>query len=353
MTRFDDRERRLTDVVDRYSRRADTNEVSFALSRPGEGWAWQWREAEARAPIFLASATKLMTTSIVLQLAHERRLRLDDPAARHLGSSMLARLNLAGGVDHGDQITIEQLLAHTSGIPDYFERKRPGGSTLMGELMQHDRGWDCDEALAMAREMHARFPPGADAKAEYSDTNYQLLGRLIEELDGRPFAEALAVRVAEPLGLVDTYLFDQSTIGRFDEVAAFLHGTEPFRIPRAMASFGADGGAVSTALEARRFVEAFFGGELFPAVDLDRLTATWRRIFAPLRYGIGVMRYAAPKPLAPIMRFPPMIGHSGASGVVVFRAERGDLHLAGTVNQEQKRSLVYRLMSELAVIASR
>ncbi len=109
--------------------------------------------------------------------------------------------------------------------------------------------------------MKPHFAPGAPGKAHYSDTNYQLLGALMEVIDERPY--------------------------RDDGIAGMLHGRRPFARPQAMASFGADGSMVSTATEQAAFLQAFMGGQLFPAEYVAELTAEWRRIFFPLQYGVG------------------------------------------------------------------
>ncbi|MFC7584704.1 serine hydrolase domain-containing protein [Nonomuraea antimicrobica] len=154
----------------------------------------------------------------------------------------------------------------------------------------------------MARSLTSGFAPGTPGRAHYSDTNYQLLGRVIEVVTGGDYEQAVRRRIAEPLGLRDTWLFTPETRGRYDEVAPLLNGRAPLRLPDAMASAGPDGGLVSTAADGLRFLRAFLGGELFPASYLERMTSTWNRIFSPIEYGIGIMRFA---PLGGTRRSPP------------------------------------------------
>jgi CubicO group peptidase (beta-lactamase class C family) len=107
-----------------------------------------------------------------------------------------------------------------------------------------------------------------------------------------------------------------------------------------------DGGIVSTATDTLRFLEAFMGGELFPAAYLDEMQAEWRSVFFPLSYGVGIMRYQLPRYLT-LKPVPEMVGHSGASGAVLYRIPDLDLYISGTVNQLKKRSLVYEVMTKL------
>ncbi|PKQ26302.1 MAG: serine hydrolase [Actinobacteria bacterium HGW-Actinobacteria-4] len=353
MTDTSKAEAKLAAIAERYAAKPTSSHVNVAMSIPCVGWEWSWREPSAPAPYFIASTTKLFTVAIVLQLRAEGKLALTDPVVKHLGDDTMTGLHSFGGRDYSREITIEQLLAHTSGLPDYFEGKRADGSTLFADIVKADRTWDPEFALASAKDMTPHFAPGTPGKALYSDTNYQLLGTLIEVVGEQAYRDALQARIFEPLGLSETYLYDHSTHDRFGEIASMKYGKEPFPIPQAMASFGADGSIVSTAPEQVAFLEAFMNGRLFPAADLHELTAQWRRIFYPLQYGTGIMRFALPRFMSPFQAAPEFIGHSGASGAVLFHVPAQDLYVAAYVGQVKQRSMVYQLMSYLANKAPR
>ena len=344
---------KLNAVAERYAAKPTSSHVNIAMAIPRTGWEWQWREPSAPTPYFIASTTKLFTVAMVLQLRAEGKLALSDPVVKHLGDETMAGLHSLGGYDHSREVTIEQLLSQTSGIPDYFEGKRADGTTLFGDILKADRAWDTEYALASARDMTPRFAPGTPGKAAYSDTNYQLLGALIEVVGEQSYRDALHTRIFAPLGLTETYLYDHSAHHRLGEIAAMKYGKEPLSIPQAMASFGADGSIVSTATEQVAFLQAFMNGRLFPAADLAELTATWRKIFYPLEYGTGIMRFALPRYMSPFQAAPEFIGHSGASGAVLFHVPAQDLYIAAYVGQVKQRSLVYQLMSHLANKAPR
>ena len=116
-----------------------------------------------------------------------------------------------------------------------------------------------------------------------------------------------------------------------------------------MASVRADGGIVSTASDGLTFLEAFMSGRLFPSAYLDEMQAQWNAIFTPLQYGMGLMRFALPRYYTLFKTVPPMIGHSGASGTVLFYVPALDLYVSGTVNQVKKRSLSYNLLTRLVM----
>jgi len=334
---------RLDEIAARADARRDTSEVRFAASMPSRGLAWSWSAPGAHEPYFVASITKLATAAIVFQHVDEGRYALDTPVRELIAPEVVDSLPIAGDAP----VAVEHLLAHTSGIPDYFEGAKDPGARMLTRILEHDVGWTQEEAFELARAQRPTRAPGAEGRARYSDTNYQLLEAVIEATDGASYAAAVRRRVCEPLGLHRTYVFTHADLGRYDEIAPVLYGDRTLRIPRAMASVGADGGIVSTVDEQVALGEAFMGGGLFSQAMLERATARWRKMFFPLEYGIGVMRFRMPRALNPVRPMPPFVGHSGATGAVLFHDPRRGLTIAGTVNQLKDRPLAFRVLARL------
>ncbi len=343
-------EGKLMRLLEQYNARPDTNAVRFALASPQRGWRWQWSSPGSGEQYFIASTTKLYVTALVMQLRAEGQLDLDAPAARYLNSSVMTGIHVLRGVDSGERITIRELLSHTSGIADYFEQRQRDGSTQIGKALQVDFAWTFDDVLRITKdELTPRFAPSTPGKAFYSDTNYQLLGAVIEAVTGASYEDALRQRILAPLALADTYPFTPDTLDRYDSVAVMLYGKQRVAIPGAMASVRADGGIVSTAGDGLTFLEAFMTGRLFPLAYLDEMQSQWSAIFAPLQYGMGLMRFALPRYYTLFKTVPPMIGHSGASGALLYDIPALDLYVSGTVNQIKKRSLSYNLLTRLVM----
>jgi len=294
-------------------------------------------------PFFIASATKLYITAILLQLAEAGRLTLDDPLSSHLPAAELAQLHNFKGKDYSARLTIRHLMAHTSGLPDYFQQKRMGKS-LLGRLQAgEDQSWRYEDTLRWTRQMQASFPPGTGRKAYYSDSNYQLLGRIIELAEEGDMADVLQARIFAPLGLARTYLYKDAT----DLTPRILnYKTAPLDIRRAMTSFGPDGGIVSTAPEMMAFLRGFFEGRLFDTAVLPGLY-DWRKVMFPLQYGSGVMRFATPWFFSPFKKQPDLLGHSGLSGAFIFHAPQTGIYLAGTVNQIASPGASFQLMLQV------
>lgn len=290
-------------------------------------------------PYFAASCTKLVTTVLVRMLADAGRLDLDQPFLEVLADDGLERLCVWRGEDLTGRITIRHLLQHRSGLPDYLESAREGRG-LLGELMAgRDRGWTLAEVAGIARRQGPVGRPGEMRRAHYSDTNFQILGRVIEVLSGRSFAAEARARVFAPLGLEASYVYADPADRR---PRVMRHGAGVLDVPKAMASFQADGGLVTTARDGVRLVAGLFGGALLPR-DWWRAHADWRPVFFPMRYGTGLMMYRLPRLMTGFRAMRPLIGHGGLSGAVMFHDPETGLALAGTVNQAGRRSTVYRL----------
>lgn len=346
-----DLESRLTKILGSYDARPDTNALHFALSSPRRGWSFDWGSPGAPAQYFIASATKLYVSALIMQLRQEGLLELDTPAASYLSPQVMAGIHVFHGVDASARITVRQLLSHTSGIADYFEQRQRDGSSQFKKALASDFAWSFEDVLRITRQqLSPHFPPARPGKAFYSDSNFQLLGALIEAITGDRYEAALQQRILQPLGLSDTYPFTMETLDRYDRVAAMLYDKKRLVIPQAMASVRADGGIVSTARDGITFLQAFMTGALFPLPYLDEMQQHWNRIFMPLEYGIGIMRFALPRYFSPLKTIPPMVGHSGASGALLFWVPELDLYISGTVNQVKKRSLSYNLMTRLVML---
>ena len=340
----------LIRTLESYDSRDDTSAIRFALASPRHGWSWEWASPRSPAQYFIASTTKLYVSAIVMQLRNEGRVDLDVPVVTYLDPSIMAGIHVLKGVDSSNRITVRQLLAHTSGIADYFEQKRLDGHTQIGDALAQDFGWTFADVLRITKEhMQPKFAPATPGKAFYSDTTYQILGALIEAIMGVPYEAALQQRMIGTLGLTGTYPFTMMTLQCYGQVAAMLYDKKRIVIPKAMASVRADGGIVSTAKDGIVFLKAFMTGALFPIAYVAEMQQQWNMIFMPLEYGTGIMRFALPRYFSPFRPAPPMVGHSGASGAVLYYVPKLDLYVSGTVNQVKKRSLSYNLMTRLAM----
>lgn len=295
--------------------------MSVAIGVPGQG-LWTKQEGASQPLFYWASVGKQATATVVLQLAQEGRLSLSDPISRWVK-----------GVPNGDAITLETLLNHTSGLFSANEDL---------QVHKENRPLDLETELAVLRRHGAMFCPGE--RWRYSNSGYDLLGQVIEQIDRRPLADAIAARITTPLGLTG-----MRALGRgspIDDVAAPVSDRgEP-----ALDVFapGAAGPLVATAADMVRFEQAMLAGDLLTAPTRDLRIARLYPMFEPgMSYGLGVMLYDLPNGQRRLY----WIGHSGGGpGVKALSIYAPDLNvfvavaLTGDGSAEATANLLLRAM---------
>jgi len=198
----------------------------------------------------VGSVTKTFVATVVLQLAGEGRLALDDTVERWL----------AGIVPNGDRITVRQLLNHTSGLADYAD------DAFVRRVLD-DRGklWAPRELIALGTGRPPLFTPGAGFA--YLSTGYIALGLIVEAASGQPLAAELRRRIFAPLHLRATSLDAKPRIA-----GAYAHGYTRYhggRRPLDISAIGqsfdwAAGAIVSTTDDLARFYRALLTASFAP-----------------------------------------------------------------------------------------
>lgn len=309
------------------------------------------QEMTPDTPYFLASVTKMYTAATVVKLAEQGRLDLDAPLSAYLPASLLDGLHVYRGRDYSGQIQVYQLVNQTSGLADYETDRPEGGQSVLERLKAgQDLYLTLEQTLDLTRRLPPKFEPGAGGgtRAHYSNTNYRLLGAIIEAVTGQSVAQNFETLIFAPLGLRHTYVFDAAAAQSRPAPAALYLKNRPLNVPQYLSSGVADGGLVSTVRESLAFLRAFFEGRLFDARQLDRMTRRWNRIFFPLEYGGGLMRFKLPRLFSPFRPLPAFIGHSGSSGSFAYYCPDKALYLAGTINQIAAPGRPFRLVARLA-----
>lgn len=306
---------------------------------------------EGKAPmtsdtaIYIASVTKLYTTTVIMLLYEQGALSLNDPMAKFLPENLIRGINVENGKDYSREITIGELLSHRSGIADYYTEKAKDGRTL-AEWLRDDaeRAWTVEQTIARARDdLPPHFPPGAGTF--YSDTNFQLLGKVIEAVTGKPLDAAYEDFLLRPLGLEHTWLVGhrRAQLAALDAPADVFHGDRNITRSRSNGAYWADGGIVSTARDMIVFLQALNGG-LIVRRDTLRLMHQWHRWEFPIQYGYGTMYFSLPWLIRTVTGFKPLWGHSGSTGSFLYYAPDLDLYMAGTIDQTESKVKPFVLM---------
>jgi D-alanyl-D-alanine carboxypeptidase len=314
-------------------------------------------------PIFMASITKMYTSAATLILEERGLLSLDDPISEFLPSSLVGGLHRFKGRDYSDLLTIYHLISQTSGLPDYFTARPRGGKSVFDLIVAgSDEEWDLQAVVDMAKNrLSPKFPPEptgqqkSGKRAHYSDTNYQLLGAIIESVTGKPLHEVFDELIIEPLELASTYLYGHGRPHAPVEgpPANIYYGGKPLYLDKAMRSFGPDGGIVSNVDDSLTFIRSLMEGKLFERPSTLERMKNWKRITFPLQYGLGLMRFKLPRLLSPFSPAAELIGHAGASNSFLFHSDLGQVYMGGTLNQVQNQGRPFRLMLKVVSIVHR
>jgi D-alanyl-D-alanine carboxypeptidase len=271
------------------------------------------------------SIMKPFVAVTVLQLIEEGKLSLETPIAEVLPEAYKTMFAAE------DQITVKMLLNHSSGIPEWLTP-----SALEQISAEPTKVWKVSEFLDLAAAQPAVFAPGEGYG--YSNTDYNLLGLIIENVTGMSWRDVVTERVITPLGLQNTQL---PAPGDNSMPEGFMHGYEPLNGEMVDLSFtdpsmadAAGGGAlVTTVSDLARFMAGLRAGELFQ--KQETLNEMMSFIDAPdvggqVGYGLGLQQYMLPGGLE-------LIGHLGSTAG--YRAFTGyfpslDLSMAMAFNTQ-------------------
>ncbi len=190
------------------------------------------------SPFKIASVSKLFIAAATVQVIHQGMLSLDDTLAAQLPE-------LAPRIANAETITVRHLLQHRSGVPDF--------DSQAGFSWQRSHT-DLDRVLGYALDLPADFAP--NARYEYSNTNYLLLGRILDTVLGYSHHQHIQAAILDPLGLRDTFHLQREVLvpltrGYWDGVDT-TH--REYDVP--------GGSMVSIGADIARFVDALGRGEL-------------------------------------------------------------------------------------------
>lgn len=252
------------------------------------------RPMTADAAFRVASNTKTFIAALMLILQEQGLLNLDDLVADYLP-------DISAQLLYGNQITLRQLLNHSSGIVNFSDNRRDLRFFL---LENNSRFWQPRDVIAhaLSQSPNTLFAPGYGW--EYSNTNYLLAGLVIETITGQPVASQIHRYILDPLEMTQTYFADaeRPTVSLIDNHTNFDESGGAFYYN--VTSFWTAAAMISTAPDMLKFTRALYGNQLFSSSNslrqmLDFVDTGSRD---GRGYGLGVDRFSA-EPL--------VYGHTG------------------------------------------
>ena len=257
--------------------RGDEVEFVKAYGLAHRGWEIP-NEVDTRFGI--ASGTKGLTALTVMSLIEEGRLRLTTTARSVLGDDLPL-------ID--DAVTVEHLLAHRSGIGDYYDEdivREP--LDYVSPVPVHELG-STEDYLRALEGFETKFPP--DERFSYSNGGFVVLALIAERASGTSFYELLRQRVCEPAGMVDTeFLRSDELPGRtaLGYLAEDGPRTNVFHLP---VRGSGDGGIFTTAADVSALWTALFAGRIVSTDVVAEMVQPRSEVPSPTqpaRYGLGI-----------------------------------------------------------------
>ncbi len=281
-------------------------------------------------PYHFASVGKTITSVMISVLYEKGLIDFEDRISDYLDADILEGLHVYKGTDYSGDILIRQLLNHTSGIADYFFDKSKSGIRL-ADLMykEPDRFWTPVETINWAKQnLKPRFAPGKGF--HYSDTNYQLLGLIIEKITGKPLHNVLHGYIFESLEMNSTcqYLYSEPKEATPTQIVDIYYKDLNLSKAKSISMDWAGGGIVSTSEDMLKFIKALANNEIVKKETFDKMK-DWAHFGPGIRYGYGIMNFR--------MVFMPgkyeIWGNSGSIGAFMYYNPSMDVYMIGSFHK--------------------
>ena len=310
-------------------------DINIAEGRTGE------IQANPKQANHLASVGKLFTATIIGLLYDKGLLTFDDKIAQYLDADLMSGLHIYKGKDYSGDITIKHLLTQTSGLNDVFFRllkkmiNDPNLEITVREALQ----WGKTHLKPVGKPGQRHF---------YTDTNYYLLGLIIETITKKAFHEALHEMIFEPLGMENAYMNGYSqpkTKAQYPSADIYLFNINFIDNKRIAQIDYAGGGVVAPLNEYLIFMKALVNYRLVKEETLSKM------IYDDIKMGFPAIGfdygYSVWKPKAIPLFLPEKFfcwGCVGVTGAFLFYHPLTETYVIGTFNDKSYTSKALRFM---------
>lgn len=287
----------------------------------------------------MASITKLFTTTSIINLIEQGKLWLNDKLGNFFGQEILGGIHIYKRKDYSKELTVRNLLFQNTGFPDVFAAE----NNKSNKKMRYENFQvSFEEYIRIATDNKKKFAPGTSGKAHYSNLNFEMLGKIIEQLEESSLHDAFKKYAFSPLGLQNTYLMETEN----DYCKDMYYKNKALHLPNLWSSIPTCGGCMSTSKEITIFLKAFFGGELFDKNIFEQLKKPAIIQYCPPlgQYCGGFVRLNISGIASFYQVKGKLIGHMGGSGTFAYYYPEKDLYLVGDVNQFAKPVLIFTLV---------
>jgi len=280
----------------------------------------------------------MFTGVLIFQLIQAGKFTLQDKVHKYLSKEILDGLFVYNGKDYSEEVTIEQLLSHTSGIADY------ANSLMLTLLKEPEHFWTPLEILDYTRK-NQKAVGKPNEKFYYSDTGYILLGLLIEKITGKSFEENLSNQIFKPLGMSNTYLHLRSLPESKTnlEISKIIFLKQDVTNYKSLSLDWAGGGAISNLEDLLKFSQALVEGKLIPKEIYESMKGN-NKFHEGIYYGKGLMKVVLGDIFFLMKGTPELYGHSGILATQVFYCPEYDLHIILNLSSNEALEDSFKLL---------
>jgi D-alanyl-D-alanine carboxypeptidase len=310
-------------------------DINIAEGKTGE------IQANPKQANHLASVGKLVTATVIGMLHDKGLLKFDDKIVNYLDTDLMHGLHLYKGKDYSNDISIKHLLQQTSGLDDVF--------FPLFKKMIDNPNLEMTVRQALEWGKSNRKPVGKPGQKHfYTDTNYYLLGSIIESITKKPFHEAVHEMILEPLKMDNAYINGYSepkSRPEYPPAHIYLFNTNFIEDKRIAMIDYAGGGVVAPLSEYLVFMKALVNGQLVKEATLNKMIYDDIKMGFPaigFDYGYSVWKPKAIPLLIPEKYF--CWGCVGITGAFMFFHPQTDAYVIGTFNDKSYTSKALRFM---------
>lgn len=315
--------------------------VVFRVGQGATGLLWEGTSGElvvggaAMTPganFEIASTSKAFTAAAALRLVEDGLLDLDAPLSTYWPPSQTLGLHVVQGIDYGPDLTLRQMLQHTTGMGDYWYDPPYVAFGLnsfgMAYTLAPQRFWTPQEVLGHVPALDPWFAPGQGW--HYSDSPYVIVGLLMEQVTGLPLETIYRDYLFTPLGMSETWLHWRDPIPPALAQSHRYEGTWDMFTKQHNSADWAGGGLVSTTKDLQKFIHGLASGALFQQPGTLATMQSWVSTDTPgIDYGLGLYRVPLGFGLGEIW------GHDGYGNAWMYYWPRHDVTFTGGLNQTE------------------
>ncbi len=303
------------------------------------------KPAHPDQPMHMASVGKLFTATLIGILHEEGRVDFTDPIGQYLDADLMKGLHVYKGREYSSEITVRHLLQQTSGLEDVF-------FDLLKKMVREPFEITPRKAVEWGKE-HKKPVSVPGKKHHYTDTNYYLLGLIIEAICGKPHHEVMHERIFQPLGMNRSWMWEYSSPAespRHPMATLRIKGDDVLSVPGLSRIDYAGGGVVAPTDDNLLFLKALTGHQIVSKKTLDRMIDDdVYKGFPTLGfdYGYSIWKF---RPI-PLLLPESLVswGCVGVTGAFMFYHPPSEAHIIGSFNDTSYTSKSLRFMMRRVV----